>query len=1646
MKKVLAIVLTLVLFFSVVPTSLFSISVSAETNEVYSITYHLDGGTNALKNPDVYTEDDVITLMGATKVGYDFVGWFLDENMTEQIDKISNATGNIELYAKFAPQSYIGIFDDNGATSSSSIRINLNNSLGQTKEISLNNGDTFDPYTYWTPSRNGYVFLGWYNNSKLVSGPLEISQDLSLIAKWSKCEQTDNDGILGGGLSSITVRPDVNNDKLSTIAYVYISASITTVHYEGESRERDIYYLNQYKTTIRGNFTIYDVTHQITLVNGSTGGYGEKSGDLTVAPGTLLKITATSGYAAVNLGYYAIAECSLTVGGRRSSNIAVSNQRSIGQEFDSTISTPNVKKTGYDLLGWYDIDGNKMSESWRYTENQTFTAKWKPTKYNILYNLDGGKNHASNPAKYTIEDAITLKNPTKPGYTFKGWYSDANFKTQVASISNQTENITLYAKWEVNSYNLILDANTGVFAPKVTFISDGVEIKSCYLYGQDIITAYRPTNKDGYIFAGWYSNSACTSLFKFNGTIANDITLYAKWAKCNSNIVNIESVGKLNTTIQGKTEQLYAFVPLVDGKITVTSKSNNLDLYGRLYDASKNVLISADDISSTDLDFTYNYNVEAGQLYYISAKGNTVSTAGQTVINIGWTGNCTITGTTYQNRQFTIAYDTDYKLPQKPVREGYVFQGWFDKNDTQITDGIWNFVTDKTLTAKWEEATYHTVVFKDLAGNIISSETYYLSEDIVAPELPKKAPDETYIYHAKWDNDYTGVCTGDAAYSPVFDAEYIEYTVIFADEDGAELSRRNYHWGDEVTPPTTPTKTADSTYTYAFAGWDKEIVDCAGNATYTATYMPSHIDYTVVFKDWDGTILSTNTYHYGDSVTIPVTPTKTADSTYTYAFAGWDHKVVNCAGNTTYIATYTPIYIEYTVVFKNWNEDVLSTKTYHYGDEVVVPQTPTKGKDEYYDYIFVGWDKDVQQCSGDIEYKAIFAAEHYHTYKTSVIAPTCNDEGYTQHTCACGDTYNDEYVNRLEHTYDNACDADCNVCSDVRIPSTHKIINYTFSNATNYPFALSNGVYSSTNKVHSTKSTATITFVNNGSIKISYYTSTESNYDKLTIKYNSTTEATVSGSTSWASLTIQGVAGDKIYISYSKDGSVSDGNDTVYFRIDGEVDANTVDATCEGAVICNICDAVVKPELGHSYSNACDAYCDRCDQQRVVPDHVYTNTCDTTCNECGETRIIEHAYANSCDAVCDVCGETRVITHTYDNACDTDCNVCGALRTVGEHVYTNTCDTTCDICGDPRSITHTYDNACDADCNVCGEPRTVGEHVYTNDCDTTCNECGDTRSITHTYDNACDTDCNVCGETRTVGDHVYTNDADTTCDHCGAVAYPGGNILFKENGVWYHVVNRQKVTDTTLVKYNGIWHYVQDGVLNKSNTLVKYSGKWYHVNGGKWVKDTTLVKYKGVWCYVQGGVQSKANTLVKYNGKWYHVNGGKWVKDTTLVKYNGVWCYVQGGVQSKANTLVKYSGKWYHVNGGKWVKDTTLVKYNGVWHYVQGGLLNKSNTLVKYSGKWYHVNGGKWVKDTTLVKYNGVWHYVQGGLLNKSNTLVKYSGKWYHVNGGKWVKDTTLVKYSGKWYFVKKGVVDFTYTGKVKYNGKTYTVKKGIKV
>ena len=146
------------------------------------------------------------------------------------------------------------------------------------------------------------------------------------------------------------------------------------------------------------------------------------------------------------------------------------------------------------------------------------------TEYVITYHLDGGSNHADNPANYTIETGtITLKDAAKANYMFAGWYASADFSgekvTQLAKGSSG--NKAFWAKWEVMTYDITYHLNGGT--------NDSYNPAN-YTVETETITL-KDAERTGYAFMGWYekadfSGEKVTQLAK--GSSGNK-AFWAKW-------------------------------------------------------------------------------------------------------------------------------------------------------------------------------------------------------------------------------------------------------------------------------------------------------------------------------------------------------------------------------------------------------------------------------------------------------------------------------------------------------------------------------------------------------------------------------------------------------------------------------------------------------------------------------------------------------------------------------------------------------------------------------------------------------------------------------------------------------------------------------------------------------------------------------------------------------------------------------------------------------------------------------------------------------------------------------------------------------------------------------------------------------------
>ena len=103
--------------------------------------------------------------------------------------------------------------------------------------------------------------------------------------------------------------------------------------------------------------------------------------------------------------------------------------------------------------------------------------------------------------------------------------------------------------------------------------------------------------------------------------------------------------------------------------------------------------------------------------------------------------------------------------------------------------------------------------------------------------------------------------------------------------------------------------------------------------------------HTVTFKDWNGSVLKTQSVFHGGAATAPANPTRTG-----YTFTGWDKAFNNVTADLVVTAQYSAN--TYTVTFKDWNGTVLKTQQVQYGGAATAPANPTRAG-----YTFTGWDK-----------------------------------------------------------------------------------------------------------------------------------------------------------------------------------------------------------------------------------------------------------------------------------------------------------------------------------------------------------------------------------------------------------------------------------------------------------------------------------------------------------------------------------------------------------------------------------------------------------------------------------------------------------------------------------------------------------------
>jgi hypothetical protein len=135
------------------------------------------------------------------------------------------------------------------------------------------------------------------------------------------------------------------------------------------------------------------------------------------------------------------------------------------------------------------------------------------------------------------------------------------------------------------------------------------------------------------------------------------------------------------------------------------------------------------------------------------------------------------------------------------------------------------------------------------------------------------------------------------------------------------------------------------------------------------------VQYTITFKNYDDSVLSTQTVNQGSTVVYSgPTPTRPSTSQYTYTFTGWDKNLTNVTSSFSTIAQYSSTINSYTITWKNHDGTVLETdNNVPYGTTPTYNgSTATQTSNADYDFTFNGWSPEVVSVEGNAIYIAQF--------------------------------------------------------------------------------------------------------------------------------------------------------------------------------------------------------------------------------------------------------------------------------------------------------------------------------------------------------------------------------------------------------------------------------------------------------------------------------------------------------------------------------------------------------------------------------------------------------------------------------------------------------------------------------------------------
>ena len=572
------------------------------TPNTYTVKYNANGGSGTMANSSHnYGTAKALSSNAFTRSGYTFQGWstsassstvtYKDKQSVNNLTATNGATVN--LYAVWNINSYSLSVNPNGGTWNNSTKAqSFTQNYASTKLIE-------------TPTRTGYTFGGWLlngagslngvktpdptfksstggmgvyntaNNGSVVLTRVASQADNPTDSAYEMKIQTNGTAKPGLGGFVQSTNSAANKKFIHTfIAKLPVGYSLTD-HRNAIGNGSTSKWLTSNAGTGKWETYAYEVTC------GSSGTFGT-FGYVAISGGSA-PVTWYVAYAQVTeVGSrtytYGAGNCTLTAqwspnhytnqighwidgfenkegnNGDKKNAFLLTNTSFTAQYgstfyMDKSRATKIPNGTSVTDFGTSVIDGKFTSYNLgkavtQNTNSLYFEYYYRPITYKITYDLAGGTNNSANPATYNVLYGVSLKNPTRTGYTFAGWYNGSTKVTGInegknAAFANadalyselakrQTGDIKLTAKWTPNTYTVKYNANGG----------NGTMANSSHTYGTAKALNANAFTRTGYTFQGWSTSASATSetytdkqsVNNLNATNGATVNLYAIWS------------------------------------------------------------------------------------------------------------------------------------------------------------------------------------------------------------------------------------------------------------------------------------------------------------------------------------------------------------------------------------------------------------------------------------------------------------------------------------------------------------------------------------------------------------------------------------------------------------------------------------------------------------------------------------------------------------------------------------------------------------------------------------------------------------------------------------------------------------------------------------------------------------------------------------------------------------------------------------------------------------------------------------------------------------------------------------------------------------------------------------------------------------